>query len=231
MNLPQPYTASIKEIKALFGDELFIVQPKLDGIRAFWNGKKLLSRTGKELHLEHIAQELKDIYPLDGEIWHPDMNFGEILSTLKTDPQTLQFHIFDFLQDVPQLMRLDQLLEQKQFEYCYYVNFKRMTLGGLERIHREHLNRGYEGTIIRSTARSFVGGGIYKIKQHLDFEALLVSFDGLAGQFEPLPNPSGPSATAPFSCRIKGGMFPGDVATVICDSITEKGKPRFPRLK
>ena len=72
------------------------VQPKLDGIRAVYNDKKLFSRNNKEfLSVNHISSTLEEIIPdnivLDGELYissadYPedsDVLFEELVSTIK----------------------------------------------------------------------------------------------------------------------------------------------------
>lgn len=69
--------------------EGFWIQPKLDGVRAVFDGKKLTSRTGKQFHppswwVEDLARLQEEVgHPLDGELvchmqisqWY-DENFG-----------------------------------------------------------------------------------------------------------------------------------------------------------
>jgi DNA ligase 1 len=81
-----------------------IVQPKLDGVRAVWDGTQLWSRnekpiTGVPLIVAELRRCFKDV-PLDGEIYCPKMKFDEIsgLARQKNNPQVsaLQYWAFDF---------------------------------------------------------------------------------------------------------------------------------------
>ena len=43
---------------------------KYDGLRAFWNGSKMFSRTGREIKLPDFFRIRLPPLPLDGELWY-----------------------------------------------------------------------------------------------------------------------------------------------------------------
>lgn len=79
----------------------YFVSEKLDGVRGYWDGKKLLSRQGYEIitpqwFIEHLGDK-----PLDGEIWLERGQFQEISGLIARndvmDPlwQKVSFQVFD----------------------------------------------------------------------------------------------------------------------------------------
>lgn len=77
------------------------VQPKLDGVRMLWDGEHTWSRSGKPLtapvSVEKILQAHWRDYPLDGELYHPTLDFERIsgLARRLAPPDILQYWIYD----------------------------------------------------------------------------------------------------------------------------------------
>lgn len=87
----------------------WLLQPKLNGIRAVWNPdtQALETRSGRAITcVSHIVETLRSCklacYALDGEIWTPDLPFQEIngLAARETAMEAnylLEFHVFDVI--------------------------------------------------------------------------------------------------------------------------------------
>ena len=78
----------------------YLMSEKLDGIRAFWDGSKLISRNGKVFNAP--IWFIKDFpkFELDGELYTKQNDFENILSIVskKTSNESwkeIRFHIFD----------------------------------------------------------------------------------------------------------------------------------------
>jgi DNA ligase-1 len=56
---------------------------KLDGVRAFWDGKQLLSRLGNVLHAPDWFLEGLPQAPLDGELWLARKSFQRTVSIVR----------------------------------------------------------------------------------------------------------------------------------------------------
>ena len=57
----------------------------MDGVRAYWNGEKLLSRHGKELNVpEWMVKSLPNGVKLDGELWMGRGTFDKLKAALKS---------------------------------------------------------------------------------------------------------------------------------------------------
>ena len=84
---------------------------KMDGVRAFWNGKKLISRNSKEICCPAwFTQEFPEDVKLDGELWLGRQTFPTLMGVLNTSWEdnslwkTIKYVVFD-------LPNLDQLYE------------------------------------------------------------------------------------------------------------------------
>lgn len=78
------------------------ISEKYDGIRAYWNGKKLSSRQGKDLKCPRwFVEELPTDISLDGELWFGRQLFetvnGLLNSTYQNDEEwkMVKFILFD----------------------------------------------------------------------------------------------------------------------------------------
>ena len=79
------------------------VQPKLDGVRAIWDGQTLRSRTGHVfMSMIGVKRELlanfRD-FPLDGELYCHSMGFDEISGTCRRhdgDDFRITYNVFDY---------------------------------------------------------------------------------------------------------------------------------------
>lgn len=58
----------------------WFMSEKLDGIRAYWNGKELLSKNGNRIHAPLSFTKNFPNFPLDGELWTKRDDFSNIQS-------------------------------------------------------------------------------------------------------------------------------------------------------
>lgn len=94
-----------------------MVQPKLDGVRALWDGEKLWSRSGKEtLHPpEEILVELRRSFSgvrLDGELFARGLGFEKIVSLARAGGgggKALGYHVFDWPEPEAFAVRIEAL--------------------------------------------------------------------------------------------------------------------------
>ncbi|HFD11260.1 MAG TPA: hypothetical protein ENJ32_02150, partial [Crenotrichaceae bacterium] len=98
------------------------VSEKLDGVRAYWNGKQLLSRSGRVYHAPAWFVRDFPTRTLDGELWISRGRFEQLVSTVRKhypvdiEWKQVKYMVFD-LPDSPavfdiRLIELHQLLEK-----------------------------------------------------------------------------------------------------------------------
>ena len=152
----------------------YIVQPKLDGVRARSMEDKidcLQSSTATYLpsvpHIEDAIKQFNEVTGnvelLDGELYTHGMTFSEIESiacrsvNLHEDYYALEYHVFDIISPLPDSLRqilLDELFKtyQRKVSHSPIKRVKTMFAYSLHEMY-EHtvplLTDGYEGFIVR----------------------------------------------------------------------------------
>lgn len=144
-----------------------IVQPKLDGERAH-NIAHILpeiclisSECNQILSVPHINQAMIDQkvnVELDGELYVHGMDFSSIHSivsrkseeTIHDDAYKMKFHIFDIVNEDPQLKRLADLSDMKLEDPLIKVPCSiAFSMSDIMKLYDQYLNEGYEGIIVR----------------------------------------------------------------------------------
>jgi len=177
------------------------MQPKLDGVRCLIQLENSVvtaySRTGKKW--KNIAHILMDLAPffgkhpnviLDGELYNHDLkdNFEKIISLVrKTKPtyedrlessEMTQFHCYDIIDETLTFEERNYFI-QKHVELSYCVkHVTTMAVGDdklAKMIHKQNLDNGYEGSILRTNDVYKCGRSwsLRKFKDFHDDEALL----------------------------------------------------------
>lgn len=95
----------------------YLISEKLDGVRAYWNGERLLARSGNVIQAPlWFIDQLPDI-GLDGELWLGRERFDELSGIIRrTEPndaewRDIRFMIFDLPHSTS---KFDQRLEEMQ---------------------------------------------------------------------------------------------------------------------
>lgn len=169
------------------------VSEKMDGMRAFWDGHRLLSRTG---HLVHApASFLSGLpvgFPLDGELWRGRGGFQECMSVVRSERKdeaawdTITYVVFDTLGSDAYASRMARA--ERALETTGAVAKGRVTLlpwstclGGadlttqLSRVEAE----GGEGLMLRDASGPYPSGrtdALLKVKSAHDAEAVVVGY-------------------------------------------------------
>ena len=180
------------------------IQPKLDGVRCLITKDGAFSRTGKQFkNIDHILKSLEVFFDgghydviLDGELYNHDLkdDFEKIISLVRkqkpTDDDRLdaknltQFHCYDYFDGVQYdsyKTRMNNLVTADIYSYCVkYVPAKLVDSYNYARtLHKEYLNEGYEGSIIRldglyKHGRSY---DLMKFKDFSDTEATIIGYE------------------------------------------------------
>ena len=161
---------------------------------------KAYSRTGKEWkNIEHILEELKPFFEkhpyviLDGELYNHDLrdNFEKIISLVrKTKPTDLdrldaqeltQFHCYDIIDETLTFEERNYfIIKQVPTSYCVkHLKTQAAATESLAKvIHQQNLDKGYEGSIVRTndTYQCKRSHNLRKFKDFHDAEATIVGF-------------------------------------------------------
>ncbi len=233
-----------------------MVQPKLDGVRAYYDNGALYSRTGKEFGgLDHILNELKGS-PLrfDGELYSHELTFQEIVGLVKKkqiNTEKIYLYVYDIIAE--NMTFKDRHAKLIEF-FASHPNIKNVkllktddcdTVGSLKPLHDTYVADNYEGLIIRNidglyaiNARST---NLQKFKEFLDDEFTVTGFaDGEGVEAGLVLWVCETKDGKKFTVRPRGthedravlfstgASYVGKLLTVRFQEYTNDGIPRFP---
>jgi ATP-dependent DNA ligase len=179
------------------------IQPKLDGVRCLFTKDGAFSRTGKKfMNVRHIEMALKSFFDqqpdviLDGELYNHKLkrDFEKIISLVRKQKPTdtdrldaqhlVQFHCYDYFDGVlydSYKTRMNNLVTSDIYDaQIKYVPAKLVDSYNYARtLHKEYLDEGYEGSIIRldglyKHGRSY---DLMKFKDFSDTEAIITGYE------------------------------------------------------
>jgi len=167
----------------------YLVSEKLDGVRAFWDGKNLISRGGKVFSAPEWYTEGFPEQPLDGELWLGRNRFEELLSIVsKKVPEEREWrHVKYMVFEVPKAegpfteryKLIVQLLATSTNTFIHPVT--QFTLKDHRALMKKLgtvVSAGGEGLMLhRADALYKVGrsNDLLKVKPYMDAEAVVLS--------------------------------------------------------
>ena len=179
------------------------IQPKLDGVRCLFTKDGAFSRTGKKfMNVRHIEYALADTFKqlpdviLDGELYNHKLknDFEKIISLVRKQKPTdehrrdasnlVEFHCYDYFDGVQYnsyKTRMNNLVTSDIYSSSIkYVPTQLVDSYNYAReLHKEYLDEGYEGSIIRldglyKHGRSY---DLMKFKDFSDTEAIIIGYE------------------------------------------------------
>ena len=228
----------------------WFLSEKLDGVRAFWDGRRFLSRQGNVFHapdwfIEHLPKE-----PLDGELWVGRKSFQRTVSIVRRQDKTdlwseVSYVVFDapavadvFERRLAYLSELIgdswsaqiRLLQQQQCRDADHL------LAELDRID----GFGGEGLMLREPGSRYEAGRsstLLKVKRFHDAEARVIGHLPGAGRHKgrlgalavKLPDGTEFSVGTGFTDAERENPLPvGSLITFRYQELSDRGVPRFP---
>lgn len=223
---------------------------KLDGVRAYWDGKQFLSRQGNLYYAPDWFIEGLPTVPLDGELWIDRKKFQRTVSIVRRQDKNdlwkeLRFLVFDapaasgafeerlaYLEDA--LTRgAAKFARQHAHERCKNLEALRLELARVESL-------GGEGLMLRQPGSKYVAGRsttLLKVKTFHDGEARIIGHQAGAGRHKGrlgallarLPDGTEFAIGTGFSDRERENPPPiGATVTFRYQELSEAGVPRFP---
>lgn len=167
--------------------ESYLASEKLDGVRAYWNGNQLLTRSGRIILAPPWFIAQLPAYPLDGELWISRGQFDQVSAIIRTqttndlDWQQVKYMLFDlpdvakpFLQRYQQLQQLVTHLNQPHIKL---VEQTPITDENLQVQLQLLTDQGAEGLMLRHQNSQYQAGrtqDLLKVKVWLDDEAEVI---------------------------------------------------------
>lgn len=164
------------------------VSEKLDGVRAYWDGKHLLSRQGNIYHTPDWFTAGFPAQPLDGELWIARDRFEQLVSTVrKKQPddgwKNVKYMIFDIpVPDTTFTQRIEILkimFDDIDSPYLHLIEqFKITDHDALMKKLDNIINTGGEGLMLHKGDSYYLAGrsnDLLKVKTYQDAEATVIA--------------------------------------------------------
>ena len=219
---------------------------KLDGIRAYWTGKELLSKNGNKIYAPFWFTKDFPPFELDGELWSKRDDFENIQNiVLDTNPSAKWEEITYNIFEVPntsgdfakRLEKINSWLNKNHNKYIKIIPQKVCkNESDLDNYLKELLDKKAEGIILKNSKLDYFNGrseNILKVKKFYDEEGVVIDLNySKEGKFK--------------SVKLKlnngivfnlGGGFSniqrlnppkiGDIVTFKYYDLTKNNKPKF----
>jgi DNA ligase-1 len=164
------------------------ISEKLDGVRGYWDGEKLLTRGGQRISAPHWFTANWPKTALDGELWAGRQQFSRAVSTVRRETpddaawRRMRFMVFDlpahpgtFDQRLP---ALQDMLAKLAVPWVQPVEqFKLGDHAALQRLLQQTVKQGGEGLMLHlgaSLYRTQRSDDLLKVKTHEDAEAAVI---------------------------------------------------------
>lgn len=223
---------------------------KLDGVRAFWDGKQFLSRQGNQFHAPDWFVDGLPNSPLDGELWIDRKKFQKTVSIVRRQDksdhwQDVRYLVFDapkatgafeerleFLRDCCASMP-NEYVEAHDHIRCKNTKHLKDELARIESL-------GGEGLMLRQPESSYEAGRSYtllKVKNFHDAEAEVIGHQPGKGKHKGrlgallvrLNDGTEFSVGTGFSDKQREAAAPvGSLITFRYQELSDGGVPRFP---
>lgn len=229
----------------------YYLSEKLDGVRAYWNGKHLSSRAGNEFSAPQWFLDSLPPTPLDGELWGGRQTFDEVSGIVRRSKshnawREITFMVFelpkasgDFTARYQQMLRLHAQHGNKIWQVIEQQATPK-TLTDLQAMLIKLDAEGGEGFMLKSKTAAYQGGrsaDLLKVKLKNDAEAQVIAHHKGKGRLTSLMGSI--TVQMPNGIRFKLGSGFSDVERKIPPAIgttisytyhglTKNGKPRFP---
>lgn len=217
---------------------------KLDGVRAYWDGKKLISRAGNDFDAPVFFTKDFPKYELDGELWSKREDFSNINSIVSTQDDKVRWNELTYnIFEVPNakgglIERLSLVRESKYIRLIKQIKVRDNK--HLEEYQKELEAKGAEGLVVRDASLDYYtlrNNNSLKVKSFDDTECEIVAYTDGKGKYRDM--------IGSFVCKMQDGKMikigsglsdaqrvnPPQIGAIITFKyygFTTKGNPRFP---
>jgi DNA ligase-1 len=224
----------------------WVMSEKLDGIRAYWDGKQLISRGGKIIHAPKWFTKNYPPFAIDGELWSKRGDFENISSIVRDQiPSAKWREITHNIFEVPNAVGglFERLNKVKPYESKYIKIIPQIEVKNsaeLEEFLKSVEKNGGEGVVVRDPNAAYINkrtSRALKVKSFLDDECEVVGIKKGKGKYK--------DVLGSVQCKLPNGIFfnigtgfsdkerknppkIGDIITFKYKELTKYNKPRFP---
>lgn len=174
----------------------WVMSEKLDGIRGFWNGKKMMTKKGYKIHLPDYFTKNFPSFALDGELWIDRDSYEEVQAIVLDDIPSnewkkVTYNIFE----VPNVEGnfTQRLHKARDWFYNHPNSFVKIVTQKKCYSKNELLafldivvKKGGEGVIVKNPNLPYFYGRskeILKVKKYSDAEAKIIEINSGKGKY------------------------------------------------
>lgn len=193
-----PQLLLAKEYKQTTDISQFWISEKLDGVRAFWNGKQLVTRKGNIINTPAWFTQGFPASHLDGELWIARSLFEKLSGTVrKKQPRDEEWKLVKYMVfDKPDSLQnftgrineLKTIVNNSNSPFLRLVEQQKVkSHKDLDRLLNSVIAKGGEGIMLHRGASLYQGKrskDLQKLKTHQDAEAKVVAHLPAKGKFE-----------------------------------------------
>lgn len=226
--------------------ENWVMSEKFDGVRAYWNGKNLLTRNGNIINAPKWFIKDYPNFEIDGELWTKRGDFENIVSIVrKKYPSKKWKHIKHCIFEVPNAKGnlWERLKKVKKYENNHIKIIKQIKIkdkNDLKKFLEIIEKKGGEGVVVRDPNSLYINkrtNKALKVKNFKDDECEIISTTEGKGKFKGI--------LGSITCQLKNNIIfkigvgfslkerinppkIGEVITFKYQNLTKYKKPRFP---
>lgn len=224
----------------------WVMSEKLDGIRAYWDGKNLISRGGKTINAPKWFTKDYPSFEIDGELWTKQKDFENISSIVRDKTPSEKWNeITHYIFEVPNAKgTLFQRLEKvKSYESKYIKIVPQIKIKSkyhLEQFLNQIEQKEGEGVVVRDPSTPYINkrtSKALKVKSFKDTECEVIGYTKGKGKFKGMVGAVKCKLENGIEFKIGSGLTNktrknppniGDIITFKYQELTKYGKPRFP---
>jgi DNA ligase-1 len=224
----------------------WVMSEKLDGVRAYWNGKNLISRGGNIIHAPKWFTKDYPPFEIDGELWSRRGDFENISSIVREkSPSKRWREIKHYIFEVPNAKGdlFKRLEKVKPYRSDIIKIVPQTTIKSREDIKRfleEITKNGGEGLVVRDPKAPYISkrtSKALKVKKFNDGECRVVGYNGGRGKYLNMVGSLRCELDSGLVINIGSGLTNrlretppkvGSTITYKYQGFTKYGKPRFP---
>lgn len=242
--LPQLQLAQSYQQQEAVSD--FWISEKLDGVRIFWDGKQMRSRSGQWIKLPDELLRQLPAFALDAELWAGRGQFQQVMQALQSSEaelwQSIRLMVFDAPQQPGTFTERLQFLQQQLPETAFVQLVPQQQLqtkAQLDELLQQVVAQGGEGLMLHHAKALYQSGRVshlQKLKLVEDAEARVVAHLPGKGQFTGMLGallvelPDGRRFKLGSGFTLAERQNPPEIGRLVTfqyQGLTHKGTPRF----
>ncbi|MBU2870177.1 DNA ligase [Colwellia sp. E2M01] len=236
---------------------LYFISEKLDGVRGYWDGEKLITRQGNIINSPTWFTKNWPTQAIDGELWIARGKFQHLMSCISRHQadenqttscwQNVRFMMFDLPESIThfseRVKQMQTLLKTVPSFYLGMVNQIRLNdTDELEVKLAEVIDSNGEGLMLHHANAYYKEGrnsALMKLKKHQDAEAIVIAHTQGKGKYTGLLGALEVQTAEGVIFKIGSGFSdneranPPKIGTLITfkyNGLTDAGIPRFARF-